>query len=180
MSALRIQPYQVRPAAFREYDPRFPRVAALLKEAVESEDARLRVEHIGSTSVPECGGKGVIDLVVTYVEGDLEAAKSALARLGFHGQVGREPFPESRPMREGSVNVFGEVFRVHAHVIERDGDEHQRLVAFRDALRADSRLRMAYEADKQRILASGINDSLDYNHAKSEFITSTLAAIVKS
>jgi GrpB-like predicted nucleotidyltransferase (UPF0157 family) len=180
MSALRIQPYEARPAAFREYDPRFPRVAALLKEAVESEDARLRVEHIGSTSVPECGGKGVIDLVVTYAERDLEVAKSTLARLEFHAQGGREPFPESRPMREGSVTVFGEMFRVHAHVIERDSDEHERLVAFRDALRADPRLRMAYEADKKRILGSGVTDSLDYCHAKSDFITATLAVIVKS
>jgi len=180
MSAIRIQPYEVRPAAFHEYDPRFPRVAALLKETIESEDARLFVEHIGSTSVPGCGGKGVIDLVVTYAEGDLDAAKSALARLGFHAQSGREPFPESRPMREGSVNVFGEMFRIHAHVIVRDSEEHQRLAAFRDALRADPRLRMTYEADKQRILASGVTDSLDYCNAKSDFITSTLAAIVKS
>jgi len=44
----------------------------------------------------------------------------------------------------------------------------------------DARLRMAYEADKQRILACRVTDSLDYCKAKSDFITSTLTAIVKS
>jgi len=179
VNALRIQPYEPGPAAFRVYDSRWPQVAALLIEAIESQDVRLRAEHIGSTSVPECGGKGVIDLIVTYDGGDLEVAKSALAKLGFHPQHGREPFPETRPMREGSVEALGTIFRIHAHVIVRDGDEHRGLIAFRDALRSDQELRMAYESEKQRILRAGVTDSLDYCHAKGEFIASTLAAISK-
>ena len=180
MSTIRIQPYEVHPAAFLAYDERWQRVAAILIDAIESQDARLRAEHIGSTSVPECGGKGVIDLIVTYANGDLDVAKAALAKLGFHAQGGRDPFPESRPMREGSVTTLGSTFRIHAHVIERDGEEHRRLVGFRDALRSDASLRRAYEADKQRILAAGTTDSLDYCNAKSEFITSALSAIAKS
>jgi GrpB-like predicted nucleotidyltransferase (UPF0157 family) len=179
VNALRIQPYAPGPAAFRAYDSRWPQVAALLIEAIESQDARLSAEHIGSTSVPECGGKGVIDLIVTYREGDLEAAKFALAALGFHPQHGRDPFPETRPMREGSVTALGATFRIHAHVIVRDGEEHRGLIAFRDALRNDRDLRVAYESEKQRILAAGVTDSLDYCYAKGEFITSTLAAISK-
>jgi GrpB-like predicted nucleotidyltransferase (UPF0157 family) len=180
VTTIRIQPYEVRPAAFLVYDERWPRVAALLIDAIEGQDHRLRVEHIGSTSVPECGGKGVIDLIVTYANTDLDVAKAALAKLGFHAQSGRDPFPESRPMREGSVTTLGSTFRIHAHVIERNGEEHRRLVGFRDALRGDPSLRRAYEADKQRILAAGITDSLDYCHAKNEFITSTLSVIAKS
>ncbi len=179
MNPLRIQPYEPGPAAFRAYDSRWPQVAALLIEAIESQDARLDAEHIGSTSVPECGGKGVIDLIVTYLEGDLEVAKSALAKLGFHPQHGREPFPETRPMREGSVTTLGATFRVHAQVIVRNGEEHRGLLAFRDALRSDRKLRLAYESEKQRILAAGVTDSLDYCNAKGEFITSTLGAIPK-
>jgi len=180
MTAVYIQPYQAQPAAFHPYDPRFPEVAALLIEAIESQDRRLRVEHIGSTSVPECGGKGVIDLIVTYAVGDLEIAKKALSTLGFHAQGGRDPFPESRPMREGSVALLGSLFRIHAHVIVRNGEEHRRLAGFRDALRTDDGLRMAYEADKKRILDSGVDDSLDYCNAKTDFIVSTLAAIIQN
>jgi GrpB-like predicted nucleotidyltransferase (UPF0157 family) len=180
MTVVSIQPYRAQPAEFHPYDARYPEVASLLIEAIESQGRRLHVEHIGSTSVPGCGGKGVIDLIVTYAEGDLEIAKAALSRLGFHAQSGREPFPESRPMREGSITVLGSSFRIHAHVIVRHGEEHQRVVGFRDALRNDARLRLAYEADKKRILAEGVNDSLDYCNAKTEFIASTLAAIARS
>jgi GrpB-like predicted nucleotidyltransferase (UPF0157 family) len=180
VSGFRIQPYEVQPAAYHEYEALWPKVAALLIEAIEAQDARIRAEHIGSTSVPGCGGKGVIDLIVTFARGDLEIAKAALARLGFHAQGGRDPFPESRPMREGSVAVFEKIFRIHAHVIARGGEEHHRLVAFRDALRASEALRLEYESDKKRILASGVTDSLDYCNAKSDFITSALAEIAKS
>ena len=177
MSAIRIERYEAQPASFREYDSRWAEVAALLIEAIEAQDERVRVEHIGSTSVPGLGGKGVIDLAVTYVGGDLEAAKAALAALGFQPQGGRDPFPESRPMREASVTALGLKLNVHAHVIAREGDEHRQLLGFRDRLRRDADLRGAYEADKQRILASGVTDSLEYCYAKEAFIQSALSAI---
>lgn len=179
MSALRIQRYEVQPAAFHDYDPRWAEVARLLASAIENEEPRLRVDHIGSTSVPQCRGKGVIDLAVTYLDGDLEAAKAALDALGFQRQHGRDPFPETRPMREGSVAILGSTFNVHAHVIVRDGEEHRQLLGFRDALRRDPALRRAYESEKARIIAGGTTDSLEYCYAKGHFITRALETIGK-
>jgi GrpB-like predicted nucleotidyltransferase (UPF0157 family) len=180
MSALRIQTYDRQPAAFRAYDARWAEVAALLIQAIENREPRVRVDHIGSTSVPECRGKGVIDLAVTYHEGDLEFAKAVLDGLGFQRQHGRDPFPETRPMREGSVTALGSTFNIHAHVIVRDGEEHRQLCGFRDALRRDPVLRRAYESEKQRIIEGGTTDSLEYCYAKGDFITRTLETIAKS
>jgi len=175
-----IQQYEARPLAFLSYDPHWSEVAALLAEVIQSREPRLRVDHIGSTSVPGCCGKGVIDLAVTYLEGDLEIAKAALDGLGFQRQHGRDPFPETRPMREGSIAALGSTFNIHAHVIVRDADEHRELLGFRDALRRDPALRHAYESEKERIIASGTTDSLDYCYAKSAFIAQALEAIGKS
>jgi len=179
MSGLSIQRYESQPAAFRAYDPRWAELAALLVQTIENREPRLHVDHIGSTSVSECRGKGVIDLAVTYLEGDLENAKAALDGLGFQRQHGRDPFPETRPMREGSVTVFGETFNVHAHVILRDGEEHRELLGFRNALRCDPELRRAYESEKERIIASGTTDSLEYCYAKGAFIAQALETIGK-
>ena len=65
MSTFRIQLYESRQAVFSAYDPRSAEVAALLIHAIEERNQRLRADHIGSTAVPECRGKGVIDLAVT-------------------------------------------------------------------------------------------------------------------
>jgi GrpB-like predicted nucleotidyltransferase (UPF0157 family) len=174
---LDLRPYDRRPPIFAPYDERAPDVAVLLARSIQEQDPRLLVDHIGSTSVPGCSGKGVIDLTVTYEEGDLEHAKSALDALGFEPQRGREPFPETRPMRVATISAFDGTFRVHAHVIQRNGPEHRELLGFRDALRADPDFRAAYEQEKARILESGITDSLDYSKAKERFIVAALSRI---
>lgn len=179
MSAFQVTLYEDRPAAFDAYDPRYAQIGALLAHAVQERNAQLKVDHIGSTAVPECRGKGVVDLAVTYLEGDLEAAREALDSLGFQRQTGREPWPETRPMRVACVLAFGGAFRIHAHVIERDGDEHRELLALRNALRQDAQLRRAYENVKKSIVQSGVTDSLDYSNAKNSFIVSALAQIAK-
>ena len=167
---LDIGTYEETVAIFGEYDPRAPEIAQLLKQAIEQREPRVIVDHIGSTAVPGCRGKGVIDLAVTYAAGDLEFAKAAIDALAFQSQTGREPFPETRPMRKAAVSALGGAFRIHAHVIDRGGTKHRELIAFRDALRQDPDLHIAYEKTKEQILAGGITDSLDYSKAKESFI----------
>jgi GrpB-like predicted nucleotidyltransferase (UPF0157 family) len=75
--------YEETPAIFAEYDPRAPQIAQVLKDTIEAREPRVIVDHIGSTAVARCRGKGVIDLAVTYAAGDLELAKAALDALGF-------------------------------------------------------------------------------------------------
>ncbi|MEO8425981.1 MAG: GrpB family protein [Verrucomicrobiota bacterium] len=171
---MRILPYFSRLAEFRVYDAKVAHVARNLCEAIETIAPELRVEHVGSTSVPGCGGKGIVDLAILYPDDFLARARATLDDLGFQKQGGREPFPESRPMRVGCVELEGQSFRIHAHVIALGSEEHQELVWFREALRVSSDLRHGYENRKLAILASGIQDSIEYCKAKGVFITEAL------
>jgi len=171
---MHILPYISAPAAFHPYDPQVVEVAGLLREAIQKVELRLRVEHVGSTAVPGCGGKGVIDLAVLYPDGLLARARDVLDALGFQKQGGGEPWPEDRPMRVGSVAHRGRTYRIHAHVIVLDSPEHGELVWFRDTLRRQPALLRQYEAQKRAILQSGITDSLDYCNAKGNFIINAL------
>ncbi len=169
-----VGPYQKQPAACREYDPRFPDVARRLAEAIEARVPEAQVEHIGSTAVPGCAGKGVIDLQILYPPGTLDAVKEGLAELGLQPQVGRDPFPEDRPMREGTIEHDGAAYNIHAHVIAETDPEVERNRAFRDLLRSDSGVRDAYVLRKREILAGGSADSLDYSIEKGPFIRGAL------
>src|SRR5438874_1909694 len=82
---------------------RVAEVARRVGDVIRSVAPELQVEHVGSTSVPGCGGKGIVDLAVLYGEGFLDRAKLILDGLGFQKQGGRDPFPESRPMRVACV-----------------------------------------------------------------------------
>ncbi|HMG37098.1 MAG TPA: GrpB family protein [Blastocatellia bacterium] len=160
--------------SYRDYDEQAPVVAQALIELITEANSRLRVEHIGSSSVPGCGGKGYIDLMVLYPDGALDAANQALADLGFQRQGSRDPFPEDRPMRIGSVLHNGLRYLIHAHVIAESSLEVEVMLGFRDRLRSDHSLIRAYEAEKRRILAEGVQDGVDYAERKSDFVQATL------
>lgn len=168
--------YAKLPTAFRQHDPLAAGAARVLIEAIGSGDGRIRAEHVGSSAVPGCGGKGYVDLLVTYPDGSLETAKRVLAALGFQRQQSSDPFPEERPMRVGSIEHGGRRFFIHAHVVAETSHEAAELVAFRDLLRADAALRRAYEAEKRRILETGVADGADYAVRKGAFVERALAS----
>ena len=174
-SSIAIGEYAAPAPAFREFDPGAAAVARALADAITARDGRLRVEHVGSSSVPGLGGKGFVDLLVLYPDGALDAAKDALAALGFQRQCGRDPWPETRPMRVAQVEHEGRSHPVHAHVVAASAGEVAELLTFRDRLRADPALRRAYEAEKRRILVRGVLDGVDYAEKKSGFVRHVLA-----
>jgi GrpB-like predicted nucleotidyltransferase (UPF0157 family) len=167
--------YPELPAACLEHDPHAPAAAGRVAALITSRLPDVAVEHIGSTAVPGCAGKGVVDLMVLYPAGRLQAVKDCLAALGFQRQGTRDPFPEDRPMRVGTLVNDGRSFRLHVHVLAADAPEAAVLRGFRDRLRANAELRAAYVARKREILAAGFTDSLDYCEQKGPFITATLS-----
>jgi GrpB-like predicted nucleotidyltransferase (UPF0157 family) len=164
-----VGPYEKLPAACLPYDPRAAEVARRMARLITDRLPAATVEHIGSSAVPGCAGKGIVDLMLLYPEGQLQAAKDVLAALGFGPQTTRNPFPEERPMRVGSLEHGGTVFRLHVHVLAAGAPEAVALRAFRDRLRADPALAAAYVARKRAILAAGITDAVEYSERKSEF-----------
>jgi len=170
-----IQQYITQPPAYQDYDPQAAIIAQLLSETIRAVGPQLRVEHVGSSSVPGCGGKGYLDLMIIYPSGQLDLAKSVVHELGFQRQEGRDPFPEERPMRVGSVEHGGRQYLIHAHVISCDSAEVDVMLDFREALQSDPALVRAYEEEKRMILEQGVLDGADYAEKKSKFVEKTLA-----
>ena len=162
-------------AVFRPYDPRFPAVARLVAALIEGRMPDARVEHIGSTAVPGCAGKGIVDLQLLYPPGRLAAARDTLDGLGFQRQTGLDPFPEERPLRVGTIAHDGEVYRLHVHVVAEDDAEAEDFRRFRDRLRTDPALLAEYVASKQAALASGVPNNIAYGQAKEPVILKVLA-----
>jgi len=130
------------------------------------------IEHVGSSSVPGCAGKGILDLVIPYRDdAHLAAINEALFALGFGRQLNRDPFPETRPMRIGAFDHEGETFLLHVHVVPDGTHDLAELVDFRDRLRADPGLVAKFVAAKRAILDAGVRDGDDYAVKKGEFIT---------
>jgi GrpB-like predicted nucleotidyltransferase (UPF0157 family) len=171
-----ILPYAVMPAIYVEYDPVATAVAARVKTIIERAAPWALVEHIGSTAVPGCAGKGIVDLAAFYPSNTLVRTRDAVDHLGFQRQKTGHAFPEDRPMRVGAIDHNGMTYRLHVHVVAADSSEAASLRRFRDVLCADSALRDAYQTRKRVILQSGASDPADYTFAKGEFINAVIGS----
>lgn len=164
-----IGPYERQTAVVHEWDPRTVEVAQRVDELVREQRPDLRVEHIGSTAVPGLPGKGIVDLSIETEPEDIPRVVEMLYGLGFGPQPGPDPWPPTRPMPVGSMDLDGEQFRIHLHVQPKGGD-FPRDIAFRDALRNDPALRSQYEDLKRGITSGGAVEGLRYTHSKTSWI----------
>jgi GrpB-like predicted nucleotidyltransferase (UPF0157 family) len=174
--APRVEPYRHTAARCVRFDPQAADVAALVAAIVCARCPGVVVDHVGSTAVHGCAGKGIVDLVAIYPEGRLAETRAALDALGFQRQTFGDPFPEERPMRVGTVRLGGRRYRVHVHVIAAASPEVMALRRFRDLLRDHRELASAYVQRKRALIAAGVVGSPAYSEAKGGFIRAALAA----
>lgn len=158
-------------AVVRPWDDRAPAVADRVITLIDMVIPEGTAEHIGSTAIPGCDGKGVIDLMLLYRPGQIAVARDAVDYLGFQHHEVPGAHPEDRPVRIGTIDHEGETFRVHVHILAEDAPEVARQRHFHNTLRADPALVAAYVADKRRIATSGTaGDGGAYADTKGQFI----------
>ena len=155
----------------REYDPAWPSQFGIISDRIFESLGKIvrRIEHIGSTSVPNLAAKSIIDLdVVLGSQADLPEAIRLLEKIGY--------------MHEGNLGIIGRAafrspqneVRHHLYVVMEGAEELRRHIAFRDALRRDAALRSSYEQLKRALADRYADDRSAYTEAKSSFITAIL------
>jgi GrpB-like predicted nucleotidyltransferase (UPF0157 family)/GNAT superfamily N-acetyltransferase len=148
------------PAWPRRFDAEHDRIAAALRRAA------LRIEHVGSTSVPDLAAKPIIDVLVTVADvGNEWSYGPALERAGYELRV-REP--EHRMFRTPEHDV-------HVHVWSDHDPEVGRMLAFRDRLRESAADRAEYEHLKRSLAQREWPDMNHYANAKGPLIEAILA-----
>ncbi len=173
---LPILPYERRVAHVTAWDPRAVMVAAMIAAMIRRRRPDLALEHIGSTAVPGLPGKGIVDLSTQADPADIPGIVEALYGLGFQRQPGPDPWPPTRPMLVGAVELDGAEFRIHLHVQPTGGDMPRDL-AFRDALRNDPELMRQYTELKTAITGGNSVDGFRYTHSKTTWILGVYKAL---
>lgn len=133
----------------------FDRLAAPLRAALG--DLALRIDHIGSTAVPDLPAKDIIDIQIT-VQAFTPALEAALATLGYQRRVDitvdHRPPHVVGPDSEWEKWYFGppaDLRTMHLHVrVEGRANQRYALV-FRDYLRACPAAAEAYGIIKEQL-----------------------------
>ena len=154
------------------YDPEWPAIFA--RQAVELRGAlgivALRIDHIGSTAIPQLAAKPIIDVQISVADFEpLAAYRDPLKRLGY---VFRADNPDrtKRYFREPPGQ-----HRTHIHVRRAGSFGEQFALLFRDFLRVHADVAAAYAELKIKLAERYSEDSAAYTDAKGPFIWSVIA-----
>jgi GrpB-like predicted nucleotidyltransferase (UPF0157 family) len=159
-----------------DYDPDWPRKFEMHRERIAGAlgGSALRVEHIGSTSVPDLAAKPIIDILVVVQDSTNES--TYLPQLEAAGYVLRVREPEWNEHRMFKTPEMD----VHVHVYSAGCPEIQRNLIFRDRLRSNVDDRRRYEQTKSELATREWSDMNDYANAKTEVIESVIRSVIAS
>src|SRR5262249_12697668 len=132
-------------------------------------DRVLRLEHVGSTSVPGLVAKPLIDMLLVVADPAAEEAYVApLEAAGYRLTIREPDWHQHRLLKGPRVNI-------NLHVFGPESSEIERMVGFRDHLRRDDADRDEYARVKRELASQTWSYVQRYADAKSEVVESILA-----
>jgi GrpB-like predicted nucleotidyltransferase (UPF0157 family) len=154
-----------------EYDPAWPSLYAAEAERVRGVlgERVLRLEHVGSTSVPGLPAKPIIDMLLAVADSSLEAAYVPdMERAGYTLRVREPEWFEHRLFK-------GPVTDINLHVFSDGCAEIDRMLRFRDWLRTHPADRELYLRTKRDLAQQEWEKTQAYADAKTGVVKEILA-----
>jgi GrpB-like predicted nucleotidyltransferase (UPF0157 family) len=153
------------------YDPAWPglfeREAQRIREALG--ERVLVLEHTGSTSVPGLAAKPIVDITLAVPDSaDEDAYVPELEGAGYVLRIREPEWYEHRVFR-------GQDTKVNLHVFSDGCPEIDRMLRFREHLRANEADRELYERTKRDLAAKEWDYVQDYADAKTAVVEEILA-----
>jgi GrpB-like predicted nucleotidyltransferase (UPF0157 family) len=160
------------------YDARWPQAFAITSREVAAAlgNNLLEIHHIGSTSIQGIYAKPIIDMLAVVKDlREVDARSNEMRALGYEA-MGEFGIEGRRYFRRN--NVAGErTEQVHTFA---EGSHHvRRHLAFRDFLRAHSKVAEQYSDLKRKLAEAHAGDIEAYMDGKDAFIKETEARALK-
>jgi GrpB-like predicted nucleotidyltransferase (UPF0157 family) len=157
-----------------DYDPCWPELferEALRIRAV-LENRALRIEHVGSTSVPGLAAKPTIDLLLEVADSADETLYApALEAAGYALRIREPNWYEHRLFKGPDTDI-------NLHVFSSGCYEIDRMLIFRDWLRTNAADRDLYSRAKQALAQKEWKEIQNYADAKSSVVEEIIARAI--
>ena len=141
-----LQPHNA-PITLAEYDPDWPRLFAREADRIRAvlDETAVQVEHVGSTSVPGLAAKPIIDILLAVPDSaDEPSYVPAMEKAGYVLRIREPDWFEHRLFKGPDTNI-------NLHVFSAGAAEIDRMLSFRDWLRATDADRDYYERVKREL-----------------------------
>ena len=159
------------PIELVEYSPQWPQRFQEEAQVIQTALGQhaLRVEHVGSTSVPGLMAKPIVDIVLVVADSRDEAGYApALEKAGYQLRIREPGWHEHRMFKGGN----GEV---NLHVFSTGCSEVERMLGFRDWLRGNEEDCELYARTKRSLAQEEWKYTQNYADAKTAVIEQILS-----
>lgn len=164
---------------FKPYSKRFPELFENEKQRIISGiKEKIDIEHIGSTAVPNLGGKGIIDIAIAVSKENIESISKQLQKLGYEfkphaGTPDRLFFLTDLPDDEAEVRKY------HIHLTYLNSKDWKEMISFRDYLRGNPKEARKYAESKKKAAQESNEDKDKYMKLKEPAIKDILDKLLK-
>jgi len=138
------------------------------------DDAYLRIEHVGSTSIPGMIAKPIIDIDIVIAPGTLAATKERLERLGYVHE-GDQGIPTREAFDLADEALKSRLPKHHLYVCAEDSPELARHIAFREFLKRHPEYRDQLGQLKWALAEQFDNDKYPYMDGKAALVREIIA-----
>lgn len=164
---------------FRKYNKNYPvlfRTEKYRLRKILPNDAK--IEHIGSTSVPGLGGKGIIDIFISVKKKDWARSLYILQKKDYlffplGGSDERKFFQKDYKYREKTR-------RVHIHLTYHNSQEFKRSIAVINYLKNNKEAVKEYSEIKKKAVKVARGDGWKYRKYKQKFLDKIETKAIKN
>lgn len=158
---------------FRRYNPDFKKFFQIEKRKIANAlKKNAKIEHVGSTSIPNLGGKGIIDIAVGVSKSKFNKAKEKLILGGWEfREIASYP---KRLFFRADYPYKNQKRRAHLHLVEYNKSEWKTMINFRNYLIKNKSAIKEYEKIKKLAVKKAKGDGKKYRQCKEGFINKIL------
>lgn len=135
-------------------------------------DSTVRIEHVGSTAIPDLGGKGILDITVGVAKSKLVSTKQKLEKAGYEFRK-KASYPERLFFRM-DYPYKKKKRRIHIHLTNLDSQDWKEMIGFRDYLMAHPKAIKQYIKIKKDAVRKAKGNGEKYRKHKEQFIKEIL------
>lgn len=164
---------------FKPYNRIFPELFLLEKERIANHAPLImRIEHVGSTAVPDLGGKGIIDIAIAAKKDHFQAISEQLQKIGYEfrpqwSTAERLYFKTQLPDPEEKSRTY------HLHMMCPEYKEWTEMLTFRDYLRDHPEAASEYAEVKRKAAIEAGNEGAKYRMLKEHIFKKMISAAQK-
>jgi GrpB-like predicted nucleotidyltransferase (UPF0157 family) len=159
---------------FKPYNPNYPAVFEIEKKRLSQFlTGKYQIEHIGSTAVPNLGGKGIVDIMIGVSKDRMEELSKQAQKAGYIFRP-LASTPERLFLRTEYPEDFERNVAYHIHITYPESDEWKKPIVFRDYLRTHPEAVKKYSDIKQKAAQKADEDKNVYMKIKESVINEIL------